>query len=66
MVLLIVDTQELITTPDLYRFDTFEHNVKILIAQARANDVEVMLIRGDKDLSNFKDMYNLEEVKKEY
>lgn len=27
---------------------------------------EVMLIKGDKDLSNFKNMYNLEEVKKEY
>ncbi len=27
---------------------------------------EVMLIRGDKDLSIFKDMYNLENVRKEY
>lgn len=27
---------------------------------------EVMLIRGDKDLSTFKDMYNLGEVRKEY
>lgn len=27
---------------------------------------DVMLIRGDKDLSNFKDMYNLGEVRKEY
>lgn len=27
---------------------------------------EVMLIRNDKDLSTFKDMYNLGEIKKEY
>ena len=27
---------------------------------------EVMLIRGDKDLSAFKDMYSLGEVRKEY
>ena len=28
MVLLVVDTQELITTPDLYNFNTFEDAVK--------------------------------------
>ncbi|MBO5389012.1 MAG: aspartate dehydrogenase [Lachnospiraceae bacterium] len=27
---------------------------------------EVMLIRNDKDLSSFRDMYNLGEIKKEY
>ncbi|MBQ9936296.1 MAG: cysteine hydrolase [Lachnospiraceae bacterium] len=47
MVLLVVDTQELITTPELYRFDTFEHNVKTLISEARANDVEVIYVRHD-------------------
>ena len=47
MVLLVVDTQELITTPDLYRFDTFEHNVGTLITEARANDVEVIYVRHD-------------------
>ncbi len=47
MVLLVVDTQELITNPDLYRFDTFERNVKALIAEARANEVEVIYVRHD-------------------
>lgn len=34
MVLLVVDTQKLITTPDLYNFNAFECAVKSLIAAA--------------------------------
>ena len=41
MVLLVVDTQKLITTPDLYNFNAFEDAVKTLIAAARENGVEV-------------------------
>lgn len=45
MVLLVVDTQQLITTPDLYNFNTFESDVKLLIAAARENNVEVVYVR---------------------
>ena len=47
MVLLVVDTQKLITTPDLYNFNAFEDAVKKLIAAARENDVEVIFVRHD-------------------
>lgn len=47
MVLLVVDTQKLITTPDLYNFTEFEHNVKQLISTARQNSVEVIYVRHD-------------------
>lgn len=47
MVLLVVDTQNLITTPDLYNFYTFENAVKTLIAAARENKVEVIYVRHD-------------------
>ena len=39
MVLLVVDTQKLITTLDLYNFNAFEDAVKTLIAAARENNV---------------------------
>ncbi|MBD5500216.1 MAG: cysteine hydrolase [Lachnospiraceae bacterium] len=52
MVLLVVDTQKLITNEDLYRFDLFENNVKKLIASARANDVEVIYIRHDDGMGS--------------
>lgn len=39
MVLLVVETQKLITMPDLYNFNAFEGNVKTLIAAARENNV---------------------------
>ena len=45
MVLLVVDTQKLITTPDLYNFNAFECAVKSLIAAARENNVEVIYVR---------------------
>lgn len=47
MVLLVVDTQKLITTPDLYNFAAFEAAVKTLIVAARENDVEVIFVRHD-------------------
>ena len=47
MVLLVVDTQKLITTPDLYDFNGFEDAVKTLIAAARENNVEVIYVRHD-------------------
>ena len=47
MVLLVVDTQKLITTPDLYNFNAFEDAVKSLIAAARENSVEVIFVRHD-------------------
>lgn len=47
MVLLVVDTQKLITTPDLYNFNAFEDAVKTLIAAARENHVEVIFARHD-------------------
>ncbi len=47
MVLLVVDTQKLITNPDLYNFDTFENAVKVLITAAREKDVEVIYVRHD-------------------
>ena len=45
MVLLVVDTQKLITTLDLYNFNAFEDAVKTLIAAARENNVEVDYVR---------------------
>lgn len=47
MVLLVVDTQRLITNDDLYNFKIFENNVKTLIKEARENDVEVIYVRHD-------------------
>ena len=51
MVLLVVDTQKLITNPDLYNFDAFENAVKTLIAAARENHVEVIYVRHDDGVS---------------
>ena len=47
MVLLVVDTQKLITTTDLYNFNAFENAVKTLIAAARENNVVVIYVRHD-------------------
>lgn len=40
MVLLVVDTQNLITNSDLYNFNVFENAVKVLPAAARENNLE--------------------------
>lgn len=47
MVLLVVDTQKLITNEKLYEFDTFVSNVKKLINKARENNIEVIYVRHD-------------------
>lgn len=47
MVLLVIDTQKLITNAELYRFETFTINVKKLIAAARENGIEVIYVRHD-------------------
>lgn len=47
MVLLVVDTQKLITNEKLYKFDTFVSSVNELIREARANNIEVIYVRHD-------------------
>lgn len=47
MVLLVVDTQNLITKPGLFQFELFESRVKELIKQARSNGMEVIYVRHD-------------------
>ena len=47
MVLLVVDTQKLITNSDLYNFNAFENAVKTLIAAAREYNIEVIYVRHD-------------------
>lgn len=52
MVLLVVDTQKLITNHKLYKFEEFESNVKKLIATARENGIEVIFVRHDDGIGN--------------
>ena len=47
MILLVVDTQKLITNDKLYNFSLFEYHVKTLIHKARNNNVEVIFVRHD-------------------
>ncbi|MFL0166009.1 cysteine hydrolase family protein [Candidatus Clostridium helianthi] len=47
MVLLVVDTQKLITNEKLYNFNAFVSNVEKIISEARKNDIEVIYIRHD-------------------
>lgn len=47
MVLLVVDTQKLITNDKLYQFELFESRVKELIKQARGSGIEVIYVRHD-------------------
>lgn len=47
MVLLVVDTQKLIVTKELYKFDEFIHNIKLLLNEARNNHIEVIYVRHD-------------------
>lgn len=47
MVLLVVDTQKLITNSELYQFALFESRVKGLVRQARDNGIEVIFVRHD-------------------
>ena len=52
MVLLVVDTQKLITNDKLYEFDLFKNRVKELVKQARINGVEVIFIRHDDGIES--------------
>lgn len=52
MVLLVIDTQKLITNHYLYHFDRFVTNVRLLIQKARENDIEVIYIRHDDGEGN--------------
>lgn len=52
MVLLVIDTQKLITNESLYAFEHFTANVERLIQEARKNDVEVIYIRHDDGIGN--------------
>ncbi|MBO5522845.1 MAG: cysteine hydrolase [Roseburia sp.] len=47
MVLLVVDTQKGITDERLFEFEKVKNNIKILIAEARKNHVEVVYVRHD-------------------
>ncbi len=47
MVLLVVDTQELITNEALYQFGIFKENVKRLINTARRSQIEVIYVCHD-------------------
>lgn len=47
MVLLVVDTQVLITNEKLYNFNEFVTNVENLINTARKNNIEVIYVRHD-------------------
>lgn len=40
MILLVVDTQNLIMNNDLFEFQTFVYRIKTLIKEARNNDIE--------------------------
>ncbi|QHQ61994.1 isochorismatase family protein [Anaerocolumna sedimenticola] len=52
MVLLVVDTQKLITNEGLYEYDMFVSNVKEIILEARANNIEVIYVRHDDGIGN--------------
>ena len=52
MVLLVVDTQKLITVEKLYKFKEFKTNVRILISTARENGIEVIFVRHDDGHGN--------------
>ncbi|MCC0658115.1 MULTISPECIES: cysteine hydrolase family protein [unclassified Clostridioides] len=52
MVLLIVDTQKLITNEKLYKFHEFVVNIESLIDTARKNNIEVIYVRHDDGVEN--------------
>lgn len=52
MVLLVIDTQKLITNKKLYKFYMFVSNVKELINTARKNNSEVIYVRHDDGLKD--------------
>ena len=52
MVLLVVDTQRLITNEKLYNFELFVSRIRGLIDQARINGIEVIYVRHDDGEGN--------------
>ena len=61
MVLLVVDTQRGCFNESLYAFETVKENIKKLIAEARANHIEVIYVQHDDgpgtDLDRGKDKF---------
>ena len=47
MVLLVVDTQNLIMNNELYKFQVLVHRIRTLIEKARNNHIEVIYVRYD-------------------
>ena len=47
MVLLVVDTQEMIVTNELFQYETFVNNMKQLISLARNKGTEIIYVRHD-------------------
>lgn len=52
MILLVIDTQKLITNSDLYNFNIFVSNVKKLIKAARGNNIEIIYVRHDDGIGH--------------
>ncbi|WP_252247009.1 cysteine hydrolase family protein [Clostridium sp. ZBS4] len=52
MVLLVVDTQKLITNENLYKFNKFVSNIEKIIATARQNNIEIIYVRHDDGAEN--------------
>lgn len=52
MILLVVDTQKLITNEKLYNFNEFVANIENLIDIARKNNIEVIYVRHDDGAEN--------------
>ncbi|MEF9951148.1 MAG: cysteine hydrolase family protein [Clostridium sp.] len=52
MVLLVIDTQKLITNKRLYKFDMFVSNIKKIIYAARSNNIEVIYVRHDDGIGS--------------
>ena len=63
MVLLVVDTQRGCFNESLYAFEAVKNNIKKLIAEARANNIEVIYVQHDDgpgtDLERGKDNYEI-------
>ena len=53
MILLVVDTQNLIMNNDLFEFQTFVYRIKTLIKEARNNDILMILIRQMQPILNY-------------
>lgn len=63
MVLLVVDTQELIVTEALYNYKNFIENVQLLLKKARESQTEVIYIRHDDGTELTKDAWGFSIIK---